>query len=47
MCHPLYADSKKKLYKWTYLQNKNRLIDLENEFVIARPERGRIGGTDS
>ena len=26
--HPLYTDSKKKWYKWTYLQNKNRLTDL-------------------
>ena len=22
-------------YKWTYLQNKNRLTDLENEFMVA------------
>jgi len=27
--HPLYAESKKKLYKWIYLQN--RLTDLVNE----------------
>ena len=27
--HLLYAESKKKLYKWTYLQN--RLTDLVNE----------------
>ena len=24
----LYAESKKKWYKWTYLQNRNRLTDL-------------------
>ena len=24
--HPLYVESKKKLYKWSYLQNNNRLI---------------------
>ena len=34
-CNPLYEESKKKLYKWTYLQNRNRLIDLENEFMVA------------
>ena len=28
--HLLYAESKKKWYKWTYLQNRNRLSDLEN-----------------
>ena len=27
----LYAVSKKNWYKWTYLQNRNRLTDLENE----------------
>ena len=26
--HPLYEESKKKLYKWTYLQNRKRLTDL-------------------
>ena len=26
--HPLYEESKKKWYKWTYLQNRNRLTDL-------------------
>ena len=34
-CNPLYEEPKKKLYKWTYLQNRNRLIDLENEFMVA------------
>ena len=31
--HPLYAESKKKCYKWIYLQNRNRLTDLENKLV--------------
>ena len=29
---------KKKWYKWTYLQNRNRLIDLENELNGCRGE---------
>ena len=32
---PLYVESKKKWYKWTYLQNRNRLTDLEKELVVA------------
>ena len=27
--------TKKKLYKWTYLQNRKRLTDLENELMVA------------
>ena len=30
----LYAESKKKLYKWIYLQN--RLTDLQKELMTAR-----------
>ena len=33
--HCLYAGSKKKWYKWTYLKNRNRLTDLENGLVMA------------
>ena len=33
--------SKKIWYKWTYLQNKNRLTDLENEFMVAMVVGGR------
>ena len=33
--HPLYVESKKKWYNWTYLQNRNRLTDLENEFMVT------------
>ena len=29
----------KKRYKWTYLHNRNRLTDLENELVSTRRER--------
>ena len=26
---------KKKWYKWTYLPNRNRLIDLEKELIVT------------
>ena len=29
----------KKYYKWTYLQNRNRFIDIENEFMVTKMER--------
>ena len=32
----LNVESKKQWYKWTYLENKNRLTDLENELVVTR-----------
>ena len=31
--YPLCVESKKKWYKWTYLQN--RLLDLEKELMVA------------
>ena len=34
----LYAESKKDWYKWTYLQNRNGLTDLENELMVTRWE---------
>ena len=34
--------SKKKWYKWSYLQNRKILLDLENEFLVAGGE-GRMG----
>ena len=33
--HPLYTESKKKGHKWTYLQKRNILTDLENELMVA------------
>ena len=30
---------KKKWYKWTYLQNRNRLTDLENKLIVTKEER--------
>ena len=37
-CH-LYVKSK-IWYKWTYLQSRNRLTDLENKFMINKGETG-------
>ena len=40
--HPLYAESKKKWYKWTYLQNRNWLTDLEKDLPLPGG-RGKAG----
>ena len=32
--HPLYLESKKKWYKWTYYKTE-RLTDLENKFTVT------------
>ena len=32
--------SKKKRYRWTYLQNRNRFTDTENKLMITKEERG-------
>ena len=40
---------KKKRYKWTYLQNRNRVTDVENKFRVSKGERGgrdKLGGWD-
>ena len=29
----------KKLYKWTYLQNGDRLTDTQNELTVTKAER--------
>ena len=34
----------KKLYRWTYIQNGNRLIDLENQLMVTKGEREQGGG---
>ena len=31
----LTSESKKKLYKWTYLQTRKRLTDLEKKFMAT------------
>ena len=35
----------KKCYKWTYLQNRNRVTDVENKLMVTRGESG-VGGRD-
>ena len=34
-----YMESK-QWYKWTYLQNKNRLTDIENKLMVAKRDSG-------
>ena len=33
----------KKWYKWTYLQNRNRLTDIESKLMVTKGERGEKG----
>ena len=44
ICHPLHVESKRKWYKWTYLQNRKRSRDLEKELAVAG---GKVRGWDS
>ena len=39
-----YMWNLKKWYKWTYLQNRNRLKDIGNKLMIAKGERQGQGG---
>ena len=32
----LYKESKKKWYKWTYLQNRNGLTDIKNKLMVTK-----------
>ena len=41
--HPLYVRSNKKWYKWTYLQNRTRLTDLENRLMVIIRGKGYLG----
>ena len=34
-----YMWNLKKWYKWTFLQNRNRLTDLENKCMVTKGER--------
>ena len=36
----IYMWNLKKWYKWTYLQNRNRVTDVENKLMVTRAERG-------
>ena len=42
MCYPLYLESK-IWHKHIYLQNRKRLIDIENRLVVTKGERGGSG----
>ena len=35
---------KRKWYKWTYLQNRSRLTDLEKELMVTWVGGGKVGG---
>ena len=34
---------KKKLHRWTYLQNSNRLTEAENKLMVTKGKRGEEG----
>ena len=36
-----YMWNLKTWYKWTHLQNKNRLTDLENQFMVTKSNMGK------
>ena len=41
-----YMWNLKKWYKWTYLQNRNRLTDIENKLMVTKGEtvgRDKLG----
>ena len=43
ICYHLYVESKKKWYKWTYIQNRNRPIDVENKLMVTKGEKREEG----
>ena len=38
----LYVESNKR-YKWTYLQIRNRITDVEDKLTVTKGKRGRGG----
>ena len=38
--HHLYVEFVFKGYKWTYIQNRNRVTDVENNLMVISGERG-------
>ena len=36
----IYVESKKKWYTWSYLQNRKRLTDLENDLMVEGGQWG-------
>ena len=41
ICDAAYIRNLKKGYKQIYLQNRNRVTDVENKFMVTR---GKVGG---
>ena len=41
MWYHLHVESFKKGYKWTYLQNRNRLTDIEIKLMITKQDEGK------
>ena len=39
----LYVECKKYIYKWSYLQNRNIVINVENKLIVISGERGGEG----
>ena len=35
-----YMCNLRKGYKWTYLQNRNRVTDVENKFMVTQGKAG-------
>ena len=35
-----YMWNLEKWYKWTYLQNRNRVTDVKNKLMVTKGERG-------
>ena len=44
----LYVESKKKWYKWTYLQDINRITDVENKLMVTggKGRKDKLGDWD-
>ena len=42
MTNIIYMWNLKKRYKWTYLQNRNRLTDIEDKLMVTKEEKGGI-----
>ena len=40
--YSLYVESKKKMYKWTSLQKRERVTDVENNLMVNKEKRGGI-----
>ena len=40
--HHLHVESK-KWYKWAYVQNRNRLTDIEHKFMVPKGDSGGGG----